>query len=163
MDPTLAASVRATSLASFAHYVRSPELAHQSRYHYTKAIQLTNSALASTQDAARDSTLLSTILLGLYEVLTGRNERSMKDWADHVRGAAALLKLRGREQFHSSFTRRMFLQATTSVLASCMQRSIRLPQHVVDMLDDLSEIMGSIAEFGRLGCSIVQMMVSMRR
>lgn len=160
MDPTLSASVKATSLASFAHYTRSSELADLSRYHYTKAIQLTNEALASPSDSRQDSTLLATILLGLYEILTGRNQRSMKDWADHVHGAAALLKLRGTEQFHSSFTRRMFLQATTSVLASCMQRIIRLPQHVVDMLDDLAIMMEGLGEFGRRGVSLVQMMVS---
>lgn len=160
MDPTLSASVRATSLASFAHYMRSSELSNLSRYHYTKAIQMTNSALACPDDARRDSTLLSTILLGLYEMLTGTNQKSMKDWTQHVHGAAALLRLRGSEQFHSSFTRRMFLQATTGVLASCMQRCMRLPGHIVDMLEELSVIMGGLGEFGRLGVSIVQIMVS---
>lgn len=159
LDPTLTASVKAASLASYAHHVRSTQLTNESRYQYMKALQMTNAALSTPGEATKDSTLLSTILLGLYEVLTGPNERSLKDWAEHAHGAAALLKLRGRNQFQTPFSRRMFLQATGGILASCLQWNIRVPQHVVDMIDDLAELMRGLSEYAKLGIEIFQIMI----
>lgn len=161
MDPILADSMKAASLASYAHHVRSSKLADISRYHYTNALRLTNKALGSPVHATKDSTLLSVILLGLYEMLTGRNQRSFKDWADHAQGAAALLKLRGSGQFLTTIGRRMFLQASGSVLGSCLQRCMRLPDHMMDMMGDLAELMGGFGEDAILGVRIFQVMLGL--
>ncbi|KAF2479730.1 hypothetical protein BDY17DRAFT_304509 [Neohortaea acidophila] len=158
MDPVLATSIKATSLASFGHHVRSDELAKSSRVEYTKALKMTNAALSSPSQVKKDSTLVSVILLGLYEMITGRNQKSMKDWAAHVRGSSALLKLRGVEQFESPIGRRIFIQAATSILTSCLQRDMKPPQHIIDMTRELEAMAADprFPEYMRRGTRIFQ-------
>ena len=140
MDTALFTSVKAASLASYGYYVRSSDLLNASRYEYTKAIRPINSALANPTNAIKDSTLLAVNLLGLYEILTGQNQRSMEAWAEHARGAATLIKLCGQEQFSTPLGRRIFVQATINMVTSCLQRGIRLPEHVVEMTETLAEL-----------------------
>ncbi len=74
-DDTLTTAVRAVSLASFAHRNRSGELDDTSRLYYTKAIGMANTALRSPVDSTKDTTLLSIMILGMYEVGCGPMSR----------------------------------------------------------------------------------------
>ena len=141
-DRVLDASLKATSLACYANHIRSPQLEEASQRQYMEAIRSTNEALQTAGDAVKDTTLLSVNLLGLYEILSGRSKHSMKDWAHHIKGAAALIKLRGDEQFRTSTGRQVFLQTTCSLLTCCLQWNLRLPDHIVAMTEHLVEGMG---------------------
>jgi len=75
-----------------------------------KAIQLTNAALTSPEDVIKDSTLMAIHVLGLFETVTGCRQRSIKDWSEHLHGAAAVIKLRGPDQIKTRPGRHMLIQ-----------------------------------------------------
>ncbi|KAK3686352.1 hypothetical protein LTR37_019895 [Vermiconidia calcicola] len=141
VDETLATAVRAVSLASYANHMRSSELTDKSRYQYTRAISLANSALSCPESAVENTTLLSVMILGMFEVIGGRSQRSVKAWLEHVRGSAALIKLRGYEQLNTLIGRRLFLQAMTGILTSCIQLMIAIPENLMEMTRRLPDVM----------------------
>ena len=141
-DP-LVTSIKAVGLAGYAHHVQSTKLVNASRYQYIQAVQLTNNALRSPEDAIKDSTLISITILGMYELLTGGTNRSLKAWAEHVNGAAALLKLRGIQQLATPMGRRLFAQVTNELVTTCLQRNMRLPEHIIQMVTSL----GTLTEY----------------
>lgn len=133
LEETLVASMNAVGLATLSNAVHAPELMVRARKGYVHALQLTNTALRSPVDAKKDSTLFSVMILGIYETVTGSNERSLAAWTEHINGAATLVKLRGMEQLQTVVGQRMFLQVTSSLMISCVQRTIAMPQHIIDL------------------------------
>ena len=136
-DIGLLAAMKAVGLAGLAHSAQEPALLNHARYHYLKAIQGTNAALKSPVMVKRDSTLTAIMILSIYETVTGSNNKSIRDWAEHVRGAAALLKLRGREQLKTARGRRMFVQVASTLMISCIQRDSPLPDFIVDWIEEM--------------------------
>lgn len=139
MDENLVTSMQAVGLAGFSHVLHAPELLKNARLQYAKALQLTNTALRSPTQARKDSTLLSVMILSIFEAVTGCTQRSIKAWADHINGAAALVKLRGLEQLRTSGGRRMFIQVTTSLLINCIQRCVPVPTHIMELRAEASK------------------------
>jgi hypothetical protein len=132
-DDHLLASMSAVGLASFSNSVHAPELMVRARKDYVHALQLTNTALRSPKEAKKDSTLFAVMILGIYETITGSNERSLAAWTEHINGAATLVKLRGRDQFKTAAGKSMFMQVTSSLMLSCVQRTVPMPQHILDL------------------------------
>ena len=128
----LLASMKAVGLAGYSHSGHAPSLMKNARYQYLRAIQLTNAALQSRDDAKKDTTLMAIMILGIFEAVTGCNQQSVTAWAEHVAGAAALLKLRGREQFRTAGGRRMFIQTVSTLMVICMQRRLPLPDYIIE-------------------------------
>ncbi|KAK4502167.1 hypothetical protein PRZ48_005592 [Zasmidium cellare] len=135
LDDILKTSLEATSLACLANHARQQRLNDMAQGQYVKAINLTNKAL-SNGGVKKDSVLLSVNLLALFETISGLSKRSMKATADHVRGAAALLQLRGTEQFKTPLGRQAFLQTVHNLLISCLQWNIRLPEPIIQMTEN---------------------------
>jgi len=133
MDDNLLASMKSVGLAGYSHVAHAPQLMEDARLEYTKALRLTNLALRSPTDVKKDSTLLAIMILGIFETVTGCNQRSLNAWAEHINGAAALVKLRGLEQLRTPAGRGMFIQVTTSLLISCIQRRLALPAHIIEL------------------------------
>lgn len=132
-DEHLLASMSAVGLASFSHSIHAPELMVRARKEYVAALQLTNTALRSPTEAKKDSTLFSVMILSIFETVTGNTERSLAAWAEHVNGAAALVKLRGKDQFKTQAGVRMFLQVTSNLMLSCIQRTTAMPEHIIEL------------------------------
>ncbi|KAL2060909.1 hypothetical protein VTL71DRAFT_8961 [Oculimacula yallundae] len=130
------AGISAVGLASLSNASRAPELAAESRRGYVKALRLTNEALRSPTAVKKDSTLFSVMVLSLYEMISGNNERSLDSWAEHIKGAAALVKIRGQEQFKNLTGQRMFLQVTSNLILSCIQRTLPMPQHIIQLREE---------------------------
>ncbi|KAA8575713.1 hypothetical protein EYC84_004826 [Monilinia fructicola] len=133
IDENLVAAVHAVGLAGYSHSAKAPQLMNQARAQYTRSLQLTNSALQSPIAVKKDSTLLAILILGIFETITGRNQKSMKAWAEHIHGAAAVIKLRGPEAIKSKGGIRLLAQVTSSLLISCIQRDIPIPKYIVEM------------------------------
>ena len=131
VDKHLLASMSAVGLASFSSSAHAPQLMIRAQRDYVKALQLTNAALKSPSEVKKDSTLLAVMILGIFETVAGSNGKSLAAWAEHINGAAALVKLRGEEQFNSQAGKRMFLQVTSNLMLSCIQRTIPMPEHMV--------------------------------
>ena len=133
IDGHLLTSMKAVGLAGFSHTAHAPDLLIESKKLYVAAIRRTNNALRSPADVAKDSTLLAIMLLSIFETMTGGGQRSLTAWASHINGAAALLKLRGPEQLNTQLGIRLFMQITSSLVTSCLQHDIPLPDHVLEL------------------------------
>lgn len=151
----LLASMSAVGLANFSNSVHAPEIMVRARRDYVNALQLTNAALRSPTEAKKDSTLFAVMLLGIFETITGNNDRSLAAWTEHINGAAALVKLRGRDQFKNAAGQRMFIQVTASLMLSCIQRTIPMPQHIVDLRKEAAKFVDSENPAWRLSSVII--------
>jgi hypothetical protein len=132
----LISSIKAVGLAGFAHSAQEPSLLTSARYQYLKAIQATNEALRSPLLVKKDSTLIAIMILSIFETVSGTNQKSLKAWAEHVFGAAALLKLRGRAQLHSPHTRRLFIQVASSLMITSIQRNLPVPSFILEWVSE---------------------------
>ena len=141
IEEHLQASILAVGLAGFSNAMHAPEIMVRARRDYVKALQLTNQALRSPLAAKKDSTLFSVMVLSIYEMISGNNERSLDSWTEHIKGAAALVKLRGQEQFKSPAGQKLFLQVTSNLMLSCIQRTIPMPQHIIDLRQGVEKFM----------------------
>lgn len=138
MDEHLFASMRAVGLAGFSNMVNSPELMREARRGYSIALQLVNTALRSQVDVRKDSTLLAVMILSIFETVTGFNHRSLHAWAEHINGAAALVKLRGREQLRSRKGLRLFNRVAASLLMSCVHQELAIPANILELRTEAS-------------------------
>jgi len=75
--------MKAVGMAGYAHLVHAPSLMKNARYQYLLALQSTNAALRDPIEVKKDATLLATIILGLFEAITGVGRRSLDDWVEH--------------------------------------------------------------------------------
>ncbi|KAF3401245.1 hypothetical protein DPV78_005290 [Talaromyces pinophilus] len=125
---TLVASMSAVGLVALANATQHPELASHARVKYLEAIRNVNAALASPVESVKDSTLMSVISLGVFEHVSG-----YESWARHVRGAAALLVARGKRQFTTPVTIRMFHQVRTDLVLACFRGDEAFPEDILEL------------------------------
>ncbi|TVY20767.1 hypothetical protein LARI1_G001797 [Lachnellula arida] len=124
IEDSLKTSMKAVGLAAYAHTTRTPSLLRHARYQYTKAIQLTNAALNSPEDVTKDSTLMAIHILSIFETVTGCRQRSLKDWSEHLHGAAAVIKLRGPDQIKNRPGRHMLIQRLPTYIREYMDAAV---------------------------------------
>ncbi|RDW74132.1 hypothetical protein BP5796_07574 [Coleophoma crateriformis] len=141
LDTNLIHAMKAIGLASFSHFQKSPLLMRDAQKHYLHAIQYTNAAIRDPVDVKKDSTLTSIMMLGIFETMTGTNPKSLEAYQNHFNGAAAVVKLRGREQLATPAGRRMFIQVTTNLIMICMQREVPLPEHILKLTEEVNRTM----------------------
>lgn len=132
-DASLLASMKALGLAGYSAAIHAPDLMKEAMKHYLNAIRETSTALQTPAMAKKDSTLLAIIILSHFETMTGLDRWSIKAWANHVNGAAALIKLRGVDQFKTAQGRRMFMQVTSDLFAACLQNGLPTPDHIHEL------------------------------
>jgi hypothetical protein len=125
----LGITIRAVSLAYLANELFAPEILQIARRRYSSALLLTNKALGCARTAVQNTTLLTVLLLHLFEKLANKNHPSIN--CKHIEGAIVLVKLRGCEQFQDDVGLRMFHQLTSNVLTSCLEREVEVP---IDLL-----------------------------
>ncbi|KAH8894500.1 hypothetical protein GQ53DRAFT_839566 [Thozetella sp. PMI_491] len=131
----------ALQAAAFAYLlVNRPDQAVQraAKEKYCHAISETNIALADPWLAGLDSTLISVLLLGLFESFNFSDSYSVSSWAAHARGAVALLCLRGPDQFTTYRGRTLFATVTHHVRISCIQRGQPVPDELQSLLSQFA-------------------------
>jgi hypothetical protein len=129
-DSPVVACVIASSVAALARELQDPAMMSLAHDHYARALALTNKALAIPQEATLDGTLISVLLLSLFETIAQDNRDAPSNWTAHVQGAGALLSLRGSEQFKTTLGRELFTQVVTNVRTSSAQRTVRVPPDI---------------------------------
>ncbi|KAH7386927.1 hypothetical protein DE146DRAFT_666046 [Phaeosphaeria sp. MPI-PUGE-AT-0046c] len=132
---TLSTTVHAVSIASLSRQLDVSEITHLARQSYSTALQQTNSALADPCFASSDSTLVSVLLLSLFEAFVWGRTRTPDSWAMHTNGAFALIKLRGLQQFGSPAGRQLFAQVTNIICVGSLQQKTRLPAGLEDLVE----------------------------
>lgn len=131
----LTAAIEALSCAYLWHVVGSDVALATGRKAYVKALQLTNRALEQPKDAIKDTTLLSTLLLDLFEKITERKPLKNKSWTVHVDGALALVKLRGLENFRSPSEYPVLIRLINHHITSSIANASRVPDEVLKIQD----------------------------
>ncbi|KAL2271885.1 hypothetical protein VTJ83DRAFT_1256 [Remersonia thermophila] len=119
------ASITAVGLMGMASTTRSAKLMDAARKSYGTALRLTQSALQNPAEAEKDTTMLSVLILGLFEMLSENTEHasSVEAFQRHVNGAAGLAVMRGPAQFRTRAGRRMFSMLCQRYVVSCAQRN----------------------------------------
>lgn len=131
------AGMTAVGLAAMSSLTCSPERLDWARQSYVTALRLTNDALMDPEEATKDSTLLAVLILGTYEMLAGPGPETMRAWRGHMRGAAALARLRGPRQFKTRAGVRMFLMLCETLAVDCMHEGVPMPGGLVELRDVL--------------------------
>jgi hypothetical protein len=127
----LAVGVGAVSLAFLSFELRSYEILHRARRRYSSALRLTNSALQCPQIAKHNATLLTVLLLDLYEKLTQELLGNPLAHSKHLDGALVLLQLSGASQFNDDIRLRLFRQLSMSILLRCLRRGDDIPSDLL--------------------------------
>jgi hypothetical protein len=136
VDEHLLASMKAVGFAGLFGSFHDPALLLDARKHYVTAVRRTNVVLRSPNQVKQDSTLLTVLILGLFERVAGDDSKSLIDYEHHVKGAAAILKVRGREQLNSQEGRRMFIQVTSVLLSHCMLQEMHIPVPILELREE---------------------------
>ncbi|KAI8623324.1 hypothetical protein F5Y19DRAFT_389359 [Xylariaceae sp. FL1651] len=115
------------ALVCLSQDLREPSFLRIAYARHANAIASTQRALASPHHATLDATLLSVLLLGLFEALVFQGRRKPDNWIAHLQGSAALLDMRGKSQFDSPLGRHLFIHSSGNIQASCALRGIPVP------------------------------------
>lgn len=123
-------AIEAVSLAYLWHQVHSDIALAAARERYVAALRLTNKMLKSSKEVTKDATLLSSLLLDLFEKITDSEPRNDKSWLSHVNGAVALVRLRGLEQFQAPTDLHMLSLLHVNYIVSCVASGSPVPDEV---------------------------------
>jgi len=119
-------ALNALSLAHLAQGTKRANFLNQSRTSYIRAIQGLNKVLQKDSQSLQDDTLAAVMALSIYEVSNFRqpyfidwaefrsqmqsgSRTRAQGWISHIRGAQALVQLRGQRNFSNSFSEKLFL------------------------------------------------------
>lgn len=127
-------NVKAVSLAMAACKLKDPRILCIARQLYGSALSDLNEALRDPCTASQDSTLVSVLLLGLFEALACQLTGASNNWAQHTSGALALLRLRGGSQLSSELGRRLFDQICAISTFDAMVRKVHVSQDLLKLV-----------------------------
>ncbi|KAL5467783.1 hypothetical protein PMIN07_003498 [Paraphaeosphaeria minitans] len=130
-DVSLLAAIDAASKARLAWEFGEPMEA--ARTSYAKALTQTNAALADPVTALQDATLVSVLLLSLYETMIWAGTGVPDNWVTHTQGALTLVRLRGKPQLETDFGRQLFTHVTNIISVTSLRMRRKIPQDVVEL------------------------------
>lgn len=135
-NPALRAAIEATGMAGVSNIYYAPNFEFQAKIHYGKALLATKQALSNPAESISDVTLMTVILLGLFEFITIESWDQYRSWTAHIEGATSLLQLRGQEQFANERGGQFLSQLRSQILYVCLQHDIAAPQALLDISHD---------------------------
>lgn len=112
------------------------------RKSYGHALRLTNAALRNPTEALKDSTMLSVLVLGMFERMMDPSRRGLHAWQQHIAGAAALARMRGMAQFRTKAGVKMFMMQCQNTMINCIQHELPMPQDLIDLRNKLISLLG---------------------
>ncbi|TPR05758.1 Sugar (and other) transporter family protein [Aspergillus niger] len=119
----LEGAILALGFSGLARTTNQSDLLTRSMMMYTRTMERVNLALADPQAARRDSTIVSVLVLALYEF----SRASLDGWKHHIEGATSLLNLRGRSQFSTPTGLQIFKDVFSQLLTNCMRSGSPMP------------------------------------
>lgn len=123
----LASAIEAVSLAYLWYHVQSDTALATARERYVSALRILKKVLKSPKEAIKESTLMTSLLLDLFEKITERTPRNNQSWSSHVDGALALVQLRGLEQFQKPSELEILVRLSGNYLASSIASGSAIP------------------------------------
>ncbi|KAK3200881.1 hypothetical protein GRF29_213g232367 [Pseudopithomyces chartarum] len=128
--------VHACGLAALGNAKGAPDLLRAARVKQIKVLRQLNEQLQDPEHGLSDSSLLTCLLLSSFENMVCEGSESMAASQMHLRGAATLVKLRGKSQFSSMIGRGMFVRLRGSMLALSLLTSEPLPDYLFQHLKE---------------------------
>lgn len=122
-------AIEAVSLAYLWHQVYSDAALATARGKYILALRMTKKALKSSKEQIKNTTLMASLLLDLFEKITDTKPRN-KSWTSHVNGALALVKLRGLDQFQDESEFNILMRLYTHYIISCVASDSPVPDNL---------------------------------
>lgn len=98
-----------------------------------------NTSLQNPKTAKLDATLMTVMLLGLFELVTCASPQSLKAWTSHINGATAIAKVRGQNQVQTHIGRNIFTNLRSQVLVDCIQRRKIVPPEIMEWSEAAKE------------------------
>lgn len=147
-------AILAVGFARLAQTTKQADLMSRSTTTYTRTIERVNRALANPVAARCDSTIVTVLILSLYEF--GR--ASLDGWTRHINGAASLLSLRGKSQFGSLIGIQIFKDVFAQLLISCARIGIPIPSSLRILCSEASKVFTSLDPFWIAASSMVELL-----
>jgi hypothetical protein len=94
---------------------------------------MTNKALQSPESNTKDTILLSSLLLDLFEKITNCEPRYDRSWTSHAHGALAVVRSLGFEHFRDSSALRVLVRLSTNLLISCVASESSVPEELISL------------------------------
>ncbi|KAK4115034.1 hypothetical protein N656DRAFT_703813 [Canariomyces notabilis] len=134
------ASMTAVGLMELASMKQSVDLMDAARKSYGTALRLVNHALQDPAEAVKDSTMLSVLILGVFEMMAENTPRTLtvEAFQKHVNGAAELARMRGAAQFQTRAGRRMFSMLCQRAIIICAQRNVPMPDGLIELSQEMA-------------------------
>ncbi|KAL6719982.1 hypothetical protein ACLMJK_001903 [Lecanora helva] len=127
----LVVSVDAVGLAFLTFQSSYSQVPQAARAKYLDALSLLKHELVSPSSSLSDATLLTVLLLDLFEKINGNNPQSTEGWMSHVDGALALMRLRGQENVRNHTALRLSMRLSTNLIISSLAANHRVPLEVI--------------------------------
>jgi hypothetical protein len=113
----LEGAILALGFTGLARTPQQRDLMHRSTMMYARTKERIDRALAEPHEARKDSTIVTMLILALYEF---SNKRSLESWKHHITGATSLLTLRGKSQLSTPIGIQIFKDVFSHLLLSCI-------------------------------------------
>ena len=125
----LTLAIEAVSLAYLWHQVYSDDALATARQKYVSALRMTNKTLKSSEkEATKNTVLMASLLLDLYEKITDSEPRNNKSWTSHVDGALALVNFRGLDHFQSPSEFGILIRLSLHYVVGCVASGAPVPE-----------------------------------
>ncbi|KAI9723679.1 MAG: hypothetical protein M1812_000979 [Candelaria pacifica] len=118
VDSQLSLITSATALSALGKGRGMESLMPKAYKMYSRALVAVKKAINDPVEAKKDETLMTVMLMSLYEVVN--MPRQAND--HHTDGAVALVKYRGEEQLQSEMSRNLLQAVRTQMVINCIQR-----------------------------------------
>ncbi|KAF2108993.1 hypothetical protein BDV96DRAFT_503571, partial [Lophiotrema nucula] len=126
-------SVTAAGLAGLANSTKCQVVMKRAQEEYVSALSMVNRALQVPDSAKTDDTLISVIMLGMYENFMYQGKDPMTAWARHVNGACALMAMRGPDLFKGTIGTRIMAQYYGTILLVALERGTPVPAGMAEL------------------------------
>ena len=113
-------ATQAAALAVVSQLPGKRNLQHEAARSYGRAMTAMAMALADSQHAQTNDTLLSALLLSWFEAINA-SEGSMNAWSKHIEGATQMVMLRGTTQFRDPLGLSLFREIRIEMFIDCLR------------------------------------------
>ena len=125
----LTLAIEAVSLAYLWHAVYSDAALATARQKYVSALRMTNKTLKSSKkEVTKDTVLMASLLLDLFEKITDSEPRNNKSWTSHVDGALALVNFRGLDHFQHPSDFSILVRLSLHYIVGCVASGAPVPE-----------------------------------
>ncbi|KAL2042764.1 hypothetical protein N7G274_004523 [Stereocaulon virgatum] len=136
----LPAIIQAIGMAGIANLQSSSEPMMIARRKHTACLRALNSSLQDPKTATSDATFMTVMLLSLYETITGFSPQSLKSWVNHINGATAIMRLRGKASLQTVVGRHLFSLLRIQIVVDCIQRRALIPPEIIEWSEYVIEM-----------------------